>query len=34
LSSRPIGFGNHFADVVFGRVDLDSGMPVWHPVDD
>jgi glyoxylase-like metal-dependent hydrolase (beta-lactamase superfamily II) len=28
-----IGFGIHFADVPFGRVNLDSGMPMWEPVD-
>ncbi|MFM9443677.1 MBL fold metallo-hydrolase [Streptomyces acidiscabies] len=30
---RVIGFGVHFADVVFGRVTVDNGHPVWHPVD-
>ncbi|MEU6393692.1 MBL fold metallo-hydrolase [Streptomyces sp. NPDC046939] len=28
-----IGFGGHFADVVFGRVREDGDGPVWHPVD-
>jgi glyoxylase-like metal-dependent hydrolase (beta-lactamase superfamily II) len=28
-----IGFGIHFADVPFGRVNLDGDMPVWQPVD-
>ncbi|MFD5625560.1 hypothetical protein [Streptomyces sp. NPDC127072] len=28
-----VGFGVHFADVVFGRVRQDEGGPVWHPVD-
>jgi glyoxylase-like metal-dependent hydrolase (beta-lactamase superfamily II) len=27
-----IGFGVHFADVVFGRVDRDGGQPSWQPV--
>lgn len=29
-----IGFGIHFADVVFGRVRADGGRAVWHPIDD
>ncbi|MGW1225814.1 MBL fold metallo-hydrolase [Streptomyces sp. NPDC002530] len=29
-----IGFGVHFADVVFGQVRRDGGGPGWHPVDD
>ncbi|MEU0685376.1 MBL fold metallo-hydrolase [Streptomyces uncialis] len=28
-----IGFGNHFADVVFGHVRPGADGPVWHPVD-
>ncbi|MEW2418365.1 MBL fold metallo-hydrolase [Streptomyces sp. NPDC046866] len=28
-----IGFGVHFADVVFGRVDRNGEGPAWHPVD-
>lgn len=28
-----IGFGGHFADVVFGRVHTHGGRPVWRPVD-
>jgi len=28
-----IGFGIHFADVPFGRVDLGGERPVWRPVD-
>ncbi|MET9084881.1 MBL fold metallo-hydrolase [Streptomyces sp. NPDC004237] len=28
-----IGFGIHFADVPFGRVRIEGGRPVWHPVD-
>ncbi|MGH8964243.1 MAG: MBL fold metallo-hydrolase [Actinomycetes bacterium] len=28
-----IGYGNHFADVVFGRVRTDGERPTWHPVD-
>ncbi|WP_327675577.1 MBL fold metallo-hydrolase [Kitasatospora sp. NBC_00458] len=28
-----IGFGVHFADVVFGRVRQDGGGPAWQPVD-
>lgn len=28
-----IGFGNHFADVVFGRVRRVAGVPVWQPLD-
>ncbi|GAQ56974.1 MBL fold metallo-hydrolase [Streptomyces acidiscabies] len=28
-----IGFGVHFADVVFGRVTIGRGASVWHPVD-
>lgn len=28
-----IGFGVHFADVVFGRVGTDTGRAVWHPLD-
>jgi glyoxylase-like metal-dependent hydrolase (beta-lactamase superfamily II) len=33
--ARPdtIGFGVHFADVVFGRVEVDLSQPVWRPVD-
>jgi glyoxylase-like metal-dependent hydrolase (beta-lactamase superfamily II) len=33
--SRPdtVGFGIHFADVVFGRVHEENGRPAWHPVD-
>ncbi|MEU0463997.1 MBL fold metallo-hydrolase [Amycolatopsis sp. NPDC006131] len=27
-----IGFGIHFADVVFGRVRRDGGAPAWHPL--
>jgi glyoxylase-like metal-dependent hydrolase (beta-lactamase superfamily II) len=27
-----IGFGGHFADVVFGRVRRDGGEAAWHPV--
>jgi glyoxylase-like metal-dependent hydrolase (beta-lactamase superfamily II) len=27
-----IGFGIHFADVVFGRVDTSGDRPVWSPV--
>ncbi|MFF4607862.1 MBL fold metallo-hydrolase [Streptomyces sp. NPDC001339] len=27
-----IGFGVHFADVVFGRVHLDGAGPAWRPV--
>jgi glyoxylase-like metal-dependent hydrolase (beta-lactamase superfamily II) len=27
-----IGFGGHFADVVFGRVHNTAGGPTWHPV--
>lgn len=32
--TRPdtIGYGNHFADVVFGRVRLDGDQPSWLPV--
>jgi glyoxylase-like metal-dependent hydrolase (beta-lactamase superfamily II) len=29
-----IGFGVHFADVVFGTVHTVSGRPIWRPVDD
>ncbi|MFC7844889.1 MBL fold metallo-hydrolase [Streptomyces sp. NPDC057382] len=29
-----IGFGIHFADVVFGTVRRDGGRAVWHPLDD
>ncbi|MFC8131746.1 MBL fold metallo-hydrolase [Streptomyces sp. NPDC057302] len=29
-----IGFGIHFADVVFGRVRAEEGRAAWHPVDD
>ncbi|GAA3090232.1 MBL fold metallo-hydrolase [Streptomyces rectiviolaceus] len=29
-----IGFGIHFADVVFGRVRAEAGRAVWHPLDD
>ncbi|MEU6678663.1 MBL fold metallo-hydrolase [Streptomyces sp. NPDC046925] len=28
-----IGFGIHFADVVFGRVGTEEGRAVWQPVD-
>ncbi|MFZ3493660.1 MBL fold metallo-hydrolase [Streptomyces sp. 5.8] len=28
-----IGFGVHFADVVFGHVRQDGNGPAWHPVD-
>ncbi|WP_245562770.1 MBL fold metallo-hydrolase [Nocardia araoensis] len=28
-----IGFGVHFADVVFGRVRRDGDGPAWHPLD-
>lgn len=28
-----IGFGVHFADVVFGQVRQDGDGPAWHPVD-
>ncbi|MEW1634522.1 MBL fold metallo-hydrolase [Streptomyces sp. NPDC093801] len=28
-----LGFGVHFADVVFGRVRHDGDGPAWHPVD-
>ncbi|MFF0495337.1 MBL fold metallo-hydrolase [Nocardia aobensis] len=28
-----IGFGNHFADVVFGRVRRDGDGPSWRPLD-
>ncbi|MCG6497728.1 MBL fold metallo-hydrolase [Kitasatospora sp. A2-31] len=28
-----IGFGVHFADVVFGRVQQDADGPAWRPVD-
>ena len=28
-----IGYGIHFADVPFGRVDLDGDLPAWRPVD-
>jgi glyoxylase-like metal-dependent hydrolase (beta-lactamase superfamily II) len=28
-----IGYGNHLADMVFGRVTFDNGMPTWQPVD-
>jgi glyoxylase-like metal-dependent hydrolase (beta-lactamase superfamily II) len=28
-----IGFGFHFADVVFGRVQRDGDGPVWRPLD-
>lgn len=28
-----IGFGIHFADVVFGRVRHDGDGPAWHPLD-
>ncbi|GAA2754754.1 MBL fold metallo-hydrolase [Actinopolymorpha rutila] len=32
--TRPgtIGYGNHFADVVFGRVESDGGQATWRPV--
>ncbi|MGX1128450.1 glyoxylase-like metal-dependent hydrolase (beta-lactamase superfamily II) [Streptomyces glaucescens] len=29
-----IGFGIHFADVVFGRVRRDGDGPAWRPLDD
>jgi glyoxylase-like metal-dependent hydrolase (beta-lactamase superfamily II) len=29
-----IGFGIHFADVVFGRVQAGADGPVWRPIDD
>lgn len=29
-----IGFGIHFADVVFGRVRTEQGRAVWQPLDD
>ncbi|MFF5979436.1 MBL fold metallo-hydrolase [Streptomyces olindensis] len=28
-----VGFGGHFADVVFGRVEVRDGRPVWQPVE-
>ncbi|MBQ0866939.1 MBL fold metallo-hydrolase [Streptomyces smyrnaeus] len=28
-----IGFGIHFADVVFGQVERDGDGPSWHPLD-
>ncbi|MET9610172.1 MBL fold metallo-hydrolase [Streptomyces sp. NPDC006512] len=28
-----VGFGVHFADVVFGHVRRDGNGPAWHPVD-
>ncbi|MBR8640517.1 MBL fold metallo-hydrolase [Streptomyces tuirus] len=28
-----VGFGGHFADVVFGRVEMRGGEPVWQPVE-
>ena len=28
-----LGFGIHFADVPFGRVETHHGHPEWHPVD-
>lgn len=28
-----IGFGNHFADVVFGQVHRDGDAPAWRPLD-
>lgn len=28
-----IGFGVHFADVVFGQVRQDGSGPAWHPLD-
>jgi glyoxylase-like metal-dependent hydrolase (beta-lactamase superfamily II) len=31
---RTIGFGIHFADVVFGRVTAGDDGPAWRPVDD
>ncbi|MCP2181087.1 Glyoxylase, beta-lactamase superfamily II [Prauserella alba] len=31
---RTIGFGVHFADVVFGEVHLDGDGPAWRPVTD
>ncbi|MFC7329560.1 MBL fold metallo-hydrolase [Marinactinospora rubrisoli] len=32
--ARPdtIGYGGHFADVVFGRVEQDGDGPAWHPI--
>ncbi|MBV8932710.1 MAG: MBL fold metallo-hydrolase [Kutzneria sp.] len=32
--SDTIGFGVHFADVVFGRVHADGSRPAWCPVED
>ena len=29
-----VGFGVHFADVVFGRVEAGGDRPAWRPVDD
>jgi glyoxylase-like metal-dependent hydrolase (beta-lactamase superfamily II) len=29
-----VGFGGHFADVVFGRVEAGCDGPAWRPVDD
>ncbi len=29
-----IGYGDHFPDMVFGRVETDEGHPVWRPIDD
>ncbi|MFE2946694.1 hypothetical protein ACFXHK_06605 [Embleya sp. NPDC059267] len=31
--SETIGFGMHFADVVFGRVGRDGEHPAWRPLD-
>lgn len=28
-----IGFGVHFADVAFGRVDVEGDRPAWRPVE-
>jgi glyoxylase-like metal-dependent hydrolase (beta-lactamase superfamily II) len=28
-----IGFGIHFADVVFGRAHIDGGQSIWRPLD-
>ncbi|MFK0288604.1 hypothetical protein ACIQVL_50250 [Streptomyces sp. NPDC090499] len=32
LEPDTIGFGIHFGDRVFGRVRVDEGRRVWHPV--
>lgn len=31
--SAALGFGVHFADVVFGEVHLEDGRPKWQPID-